>query len=222
MDTLFGTTKAPANEDFLRHSRNDLDPAQMQVFLWYVYRNPTLSGAFFSKVDPTRLLNDVFDPITSILWLMKKKGGYFGSMQAEDRDRLYSRLDRWKKGLVSSDKFRNLLLDLYADDHGNELEDETQARSTGNDVDVDLRLGVISDKKGEKLEALYYYTKSAEYGYQGALVGASLLLVQVAGDKCTTRSAYYAVLSGAMGPIDWLGRNMKDRAPFGSPSTNPF
>jgi hypothetical protein len=75
---------------------------------------------------------------------------------------------------------------------------------SGNiDVDLLVRLGVMSENNNRGLDALYYYTQAAGYGYQGGLVGAAIRLPAEGGNKCIQRAAYYVLLSGATGPVTW-------------------
>ena len=207
MDSAIASMQKPNNEVFLSTATNQMDTAKAQFYLWYLYRNPMLSDQFFRRVDPALLVKRKDDALNAIIWLMSKDVRYFSSLQTMARNKLISSLNRWKKSYNENSPEKSLALDYFV--HDNSLISDFDKRlkiHAENDVDLTLQKGIRSENDGKKLEALYYYTKVAEYGYRGGLIGASLLLPQLGGDACVSRAAYYARLSGVIGRAGWLER----------------
>lgn len=203
MSSLLSAAGAPDRQSFLNSLSNDIDASKMQLYLWYVYNNQDLAQDFFSRINVVPLIEEKEDAINSILWLMMRKGDFLKHMHLES---IQSLLRTWKADFKKRKPQRNWLLDVYQSDR---IEEERPAKpaDTTIDIDVELRLGVDSERRGRLLEALFFYTEAAGAGSQQGLVGASLLLPQVGGQKCLSRAAYYALLSGATGPVQWYPRS---------------
>lgn len=206
MDSAIALMQKPSNDVFLNTASNHMDVVKAQFYLWYVYRNAELSGQFFQRVDAARLVKNGDDAVNAILWLMSKDGKYFSSLKLKERNIIIFDLDEWKISYDKRSPARSLVLELYADSkHKGGFFDHSM-RYDEFDVDLIMQKGMHSEASGKKLEALFYYTKVAEFGYTKGLVGASLLLPQLGGDACVSRAAYYTRLSGAIGSAGWLER----------------
>lgn len=139
---------------------------------------------------------------------MSKDGRYFSSLQLEVRVKLISNLNKWKINYNKALPEQSLILDFFVNGKNFSSHLDGRLKSyAGNDVDLILQKGIQSENGGRKLEALYYYTEVAGYGYREGLIGASLLLPQLGGDACVGRAAYYVRLSGAIGDAGWLERD---------------
>jgi hypothetical protein len=207
MDSAIGSMQKPNHDVFLNTATNHMDAVKAQFYLWYLYRNPTLSDQFFRRVDVALLVKRGDDALNAIIWLMSKDGRYFSSVQSEVRARLISNLDKWKINYNKASPEQSLILDFFVNDKNFASHLDGQLKSyAGNDVDLILQKGIQSENDGRKLEALYYYTEVAGYGYRDGLIGASLLLPQLGGDACVSRASYYVRLSGAIGDAGWLER----------------
>lgn len=207
MDSLINSVAKPSDNNFISTSSNKMDVVKAQIYLWYVYRNPGISANFFRVVDIYKLLDRKEDAINSILWLIIKNKKFGGILTEDVRKNVVVRLSDWKNNYSKTNSQRNLVLDLYADDNY-PLTKFAKAKSEfrGDDIDLVLRRAILSENAGNKLDALYYYTKVAELGHQGGLVGASILLPMIGGDACVSRASYYVRLSGAIEPVNWLER----------------
>lgn len=205
MDSVISSVQRPDDNVFVSTTSNQMDVAKAQFYLWYLYKNPDLSDQFFRRVDVAILVDREEDSLNAIIWLMSKDERYFSSLQSSVRAAVISHLHKWKKKYEKISPERSLVLDIYGEsgDLPNSL-DRRLKDYAENDVDLIIRKGVRSEDGGRKLEALYYYTRVAEYGYRGGLIGAALLLPQLGGDACVSRAAYYVRLSGVTGPAAWL------------------
>lgn len=210
LDSVINLVAKPSDTSFLGSASESMDVVKAQFYLWYLYRNPTLSAGFFKRVNISKLVERNDDSLNAMLWLMARGEDYFSSINEVVKNKVNRRLGEWKAGYEITNPQRSLVLDLYANDNYPLTKFSSERKNyVGDDVDLVLRMGILSENAGKKLEALYYYTKVAEFGYQNGLVGASILLPILGGDICVGRAAYYAKLSGAIAPISWLAWDHK-------------
>ena len=197
--------------DILINTASDhMDTVKAQYYLWYVYRHPKLSDSFFQRVNIVFLADRNDDAITSILWLMSRSDKYFSKLQPATRTGLITHLEKWKNSYDKNAPEGAQVLQLYSDQRRTvDSLYKSSRKYSGDDVDLMIQKGIRSEVEGKKLEALYFYTKVAEFGYRKGLIGASLLLPQLGGDACVSRAAYYMRLSGVLAPASWLEQEPK-------------
>ncbi|BDU22454.1 hypothetical protein DYGSA30_39110 [Dyella sp. GSA-30] len=151
------------------------------------------------------------DAINSILWLMMKRGGYFSGANPRVGESYESSLSSWWEGYRTVHPREELKLELYSGK--SELPQKAMSNDVygTEDVDLALRQGMIEESSGRRIDAFFHYLRVAGYGYQIGLTGVALLLPQLGGDKCVSRSAYYVLLSGSIAPVNWVGHEVKNQ-----------
>ncbi len=204
LDSLVQGTPNPPDELFLSHANAKVGNTRLQIYLWYVLRHPDLAKPFFEKLGYEPILGRNDDALSAILWLMKQQPHAFGWLPQDQRHKLFQALDRWDDALVHRDPGFGQVLSAYGEVQGAKV-DEKSATEGGVNVDLLLKLAVQKEQAGDRAEAIRLYTKVAEYGYQGGFLGAALGIVEQQGDACVPRATYYTELSGAIGPVNWLG-----------------
>jgi hypothetical protein len=210
LDSLTNTF-SPGDTEFMRHSSDRMSSGKAQIFLWYVYRNKRVAPEFFKKVKISSLLARKDDSINSILWLMMKRGGYFAASNRKYEELDESSLSSWWNEYKASRPREELRLELYSGKSALPQQAMSNDVYGTEDVDLTLRQGMFEESSDRRVDALFHYVKVAGYGYQIGLTGAALLLPQLGGDKCVSRSAYYVLLSGSIAPVNWVGHGVKNR-----------
>lgn len=207
LDSLIRQSKRPTDSEFLKGVSKRMDQAKEEIYLWYLLRNKKLAKSFFDKMQFKDIVNQNEDSLNSILWIMVNTNTFFPEEFVASNADSFKKLDLWSSKYRVENPGRYLAMKFYTKDNYSNS-DLAKIDLPPGDVDVDvlIRLGVMSENNNRGLDALYYYTKAAAYGYQGGLVGAAIRLPVEGGDRCIQRAAYYILLSGATGPAIWWTR----------------